>query len=68
MSIGILGEYLGRMYEEIKGRPLYVIEEERNFVVYDISNGDSVMSRDSAPEFIVQQSYFVKRNHVNKEE
>jgi len=64
MSIGILGEYLGRMSEEIKGRPLYIIEEERNFAVYDVSNGDSVMSRDSAPELIVQQSYSVKRNHA----
>lgn len=31
MSIGILGEYLGRIYEEIKGRPLYIIGEEVNF-------------------------------------
>jgi polyisoprenyl-phosphate glycosyltransferase len=29
---GILGEYLGRMYEEIKGRPMYVISEELNTV------------------------------------
>jgi dolichol-phosphate mannosyltransferase len=33
MSIGILGEYIGRMYDEIKGRPLYIIEEEMNFAV-----------------------------------
>jgi glycosyltransferase involved in cell wall biosynthesis len=31
ISIGILGEYLGRIYEEIKGRPLYVIDEQFNF-------------------------------------
>jgi len=31
MCIGILGEYLGRVYEEIQGRPLYVCEEEINF-------------------------------------
>jgi glycosyltransferase involved in cell wall biosynthesis len=31
MSIGILGEYIGRMYDEIKGRPLYIIEDEMNF-------------------------------------
>lgn len=30
ISIGILGEYLGRIYEEIKGRPLYVIDEQIN--------------------------------------
>lgn len=30
ISIGILGEYIGRMYEESKGRPLYIIEKEIN--------------------------------------
>ena len=28
MLIGVLGEYLGRVYEEIKGRPLYIVAEE----------------------------------------
>ncbi len=27
VSIGILGEYIGRIYEEVKGRPLYTIAE-----------------------------------------
>ncbi|MEM1424978.1 MAG: glycosyltransferase family 2 protein [Cyanobacteria bacterium P01_H01_bin.130] len=27
VSIGILGEYIGRIYEEVKGRPLYTIKE-----------------------------------------
>jgi dolichol-phosphate mannosyltransferase len=27
MMIGVLGEYLGRVYEEIKGRPLYLVDE-----------------------------------------
>ncbi len=31
ICIGILGEYLGRIYDEIKGRPLYIIDEEINF-------------------------------------
>jgi polyisoprenyl-phosphate glycosyltransferase len=26
-SIGILGEYIGRIYEEVKGRPLYTVAE-----------------------------------------
>lgn len=30
IAIGILGEYIGRMYEESKGRPLYIIEKEIN--------------------------------------
>jgi dolichol-phosphate mannosyltransferase len=31
VSIGILGEYVGRMYEEIKQRPLYVVRERLGF-------------------------------------
>ncbi|HYE82827.1 MAG TPA: glycosyltransferase family 2 protein [Clostridia bacterium] len=30
IAIGILGEYIGRMYEESKDRPLYIIEKEIN--------------------------------------
>jgi glycosyltransferase involved in cell wall biosynthesis len=28
ISLGILGEYIGRLYDEAKGRPLYVVREE----------------------------------------
>jgi dolichol-phosphate mannosyltransferase len=27
ISLGILGEYLGRLYDEARGRPLYVVRE-----------------------------------------
>jgi polyisoprenyl-phosphate glycosyltransferase len=26
VSIGIIGEYLGRLFLEVKGRPIYVVE------------------------------------------
>jgi dolichol-phosphate mannosyltransferase len=29
--LGIIGEYLGRIYDESKNRPLYVIRERLNF-------------------------------------
>ena len=30
VCLGILGEYLGRVYDELKGRPLYITREEVN--------------------------------------
>jgi polyisoprenyl-phosphate glycosyltransferase len=35
IMIGVLGEYIGRIYEEIKRRPLYVTRELINFEVDD---------------------------------
>ncbi len=31
ISLGIIGEYLGRIYDEVKGRPLYVVKEAVGF-------------------------------------
>jgi dolichol-phosphate mannosyltransferase len=30
ICVGILGEYIGRVYDEVKGRPLYIMREEEN--------------------------------------
>ena len=30
ISLGILGEYIGRLYDEAKGRPLYIIRRDTN--------------------------------------
>ena len=31
VCLGILGEYLGRIYEEVKGRPQWIIQESAGF-------------------------------------
>ena len=27
LSLGLLGEYIGRLYDEARGRPLYIVRE-----------------------------------------
>lgn len=37
LILGIIGEYIGRIYDEAKGRPLYVIRQTKNFEDKDLS-------------------------------
>src|SRR5436305_3744341 len=36
ITVGIIGEYLGRVYEEVKGRPLYIVSERLNMAAADV--------------------------------
>jgi glycosyltransferase involved in cell wall biosynthesis len=40
LMIGILGEYIGRIYEEVKRRPLYLVAEEINLDRHKGSSAD----------------------------
>jgi len=40
LMIGILGEYLGRIYEQVKGRPLYVVGDRVNAPRVDDDDDD----------------------------
>jgi polyisoprenyl-phosphate glycosyltransferase len=49
ISLGVLGEYLARVYDEVKGRPLYIVAEELGF---DKSQSESELDKriaDGAP-------------------
>jgi dolichol-phosphate mannosyltransferase len=35
IAVGIIGEYVGRIYDEVKRRPLYVVRERRNIADED---------------------------------
>jgi polyisoprenyl-phosphate glycosyltransferase len=44
IAIGIIGEYVGRIYDEVKGRPLYLVRAQRNFSEAEPPPSLSVMS------------------------
>jgi dolichol-phosphate mannosyltransferase len=54
-AVGVLGEYIGRVYEEVRRRPLYIVDRAANMTVRNIrgrgpSDGDApeLSSRDVA--------------------
>jgi dolichol-phosphate mannosyltransferase len=42
VSLGIIGEYLGRIYTEVKRRPLYVVQERLGFADQSKATSDTL--------------------------
>ncbi|WP_309694773.1 glycosyltransferase family 2 protein [Armatimonas sp.] len=47
VTLGLIGEYIGRIYDEVKGRPLYLLSEKLGFRDEDPSQSQSTNSRPS---------------------
>jgi glycosyltransferase involved in cell wall biosynthesis len=49
IAIGVIGEYLGRVYDEVKRRPLYVVRDRVNMVATEPAP-DHELSRSAEPQ------------------
>ena len=49
LALGAIGDYVGRVYEESKGRPLYVVAEARNLPAHAMKVPRAVILSESHP-------------------
>jgi glycosyltransferase involved in cell wall biosynthesis len=53
IAVGIIGEYVGRIYDEVKGRPLYLVRARQNIAASEahdeVTRAIAEQSREEAP-------------------
>jgi polyisoprenyl-phosphate glycosyltransferase len=55
VTIGTLGEYIGRIWTEVRGRPLYLVRDLRGFPRDDPARGRQASTRRLAPDEDVER-------------
>jgi dolichol-phosphate mannosyltransferase len=50
ISVGILGEYIGRIYDEVRERPKFIVESAEGFDQQSLTSGETEPTRPIARE------------------